>query len=73
MVAAYSTCDYGRMLEKIGNLIRRLYNVAPIEAASAMPKLDLRKTEAYEAMESAYQGFRTFMLDQANFLKDSNN
>jgi hypothetical protein len=47
LVAAYSTCDYGKMLERIGNLVKRLYNVAPIEAASAIPKLDLRKTEFY--------------------------
>jgi hypothetical protein len=53
LVAASQTCDYLTMADRIGNLVKRLYNVAPIEAG-ALETFDVKKTDVYVMMESGF-------------------
>jgi hypothetical protein len=65
ILTAAGNCDYSTIATNLGSLFKRIYSVAPIEAAAAIGDIDLEKSELYQLANSIYLGFAAFVKQQA--------
>jgi hypothetical protein len=71
VTAASANCDYGQMAYRMGILVKRLYNVQPIERDHLEPMDALAHTELYKMADLIYSSFRSSLLEQRDFFEKS--